>query len=185
MKIVFFQVNEKVNRETVTSMQNERRNGHLIFVISPKPYYQVNYQYYRYANGYVSNDYCYVQMGCCEVMRDVQYAQEEIEDLYEKVKLYGTLILHGIRDSYAYKGKLSMKEYRLVPYAGQPVYSTSVYLKDMKYLDEMNKSLESKYSLKQEDKLLFDLYRKGVSWQDACIDVCHYFQIPSENMEIR
>lgn len=185
MKIVFFDVDRKINRELLQDMREERMNGNIVFVCSQKPYYKTYLQYFRYANGFVSNDCNYVQMGCCEVMRDVRHTPCEIESLYEKVRMYGTLILHGIRDSYVYKDTLSLKEYRLVPYAGQPVYSISIFLKDMKFFEEVNQSVKSEYEMKQEGKLLSDLHRRRVSLKDACMDVGRYFQIPAENMEIR
>ena len=183
MKTVFFDVDKEVSEETLHDMHKERMNGNLVFVCSRKPYYQTYFQYFRYANGYISNDYNYVQMGCCEVMRDVRYTAEEIESLFEKVHPYASLILHGVRDSYVYEDILSLTEYRLVPYSNQTVYSFSVYSKTSASLKEVKELLESYCDLKQVNELLLDAHNKSSSLMEACKQVCDYFD--NNDMEIR
>lgn len=183
MKTVFFDADKELNQETLQNMHKERMNGNLVFVCSRKPYYQTYFKYFRYANGFVSNDYNYVQMGCCEVMRDVHYTLKETESLFMKVHPYAALILHGVKDSYVYKGELTLSEYRLVSYCDQKIYSLSIYLKDNDFLKEVKELLKSEYDLQQINELMFDLHKNSSSLLQACRQVCDYFG--STDMEIR
>lgn len=183
MNIVFYNVDKDVSTETLQDMHTERMKGNLIFVCSRKPYYQIYSQYFRYANGVISNDYNYVQMGCCEVMRDVHYQMDDINRLYLKLHPYATMIMHGVKDSYIYKDDLSLNAYRLVPYTKQTVYSFSVYLKDRKCLKEVKELSESEYDLQRVNELLFELNKKCSSLLLSCRQVCDYFGIT--DMEIR
>ena len=76
MNIVFFDIDGTLAKGTeipssaVNALHQLRLNGSIIFICTGRPYHYAYRHFYRYANGFVTNNGRYAHMGCCEVMVD-------------------------------------------------------------------------------------------------------------------
>lgn len=181
MKIIFYDA-EKINDNKIADMRRQRMSGNLVFVCSKEPYYKTYMQYYRYANGFVTNDYCYGQIGCCEVVRDQPLSLEEMKYLYTIIHPYAYLIFHGIKDSFVYKEAIPAGEYRIVPYRQQTVYSVSLHLKQDVNPQTVIELLNDTYILDQR-KSFCSLHQINISLHQVCLEICRQFHVT--DMELK
>lgn len=107
MDIVFFDIDGTLAKGTEVPLSAQlalrklRNNGDLIFICTGRPYTYAYANFFRYANGFVTNNGRYAQMGCCEVMVHEPLSLSFIEEV--KRRLYGmpvSMTLFGIREAY-------------------------------------------------------------------------------------
>lgn len=181
--IRYFDVNRYVKNDVqipdllIRQMLKERKNGNLVFVCAKYPYYEVHKKFYKYANGFVTNDACYVQMGCCEVLFSHAFCEQEILDLYEKLQEYAALVLYSVKDSYVCKAD-SSKNKRIHKYClKNSVYSCSVILQNRNDVEMVEKLVEDQYFLEScENSEEYLLVRKKSLQEMAADSIAEYFK---------
>lgn len=91
MKIVFFDIDgtlahgTNVPESAQKGIHALRDNGNLVFICTGRSYRYAHKNFYPYANGFITSNGRYAQMGCCEVLYDHPLSREEIQNIKEKL----------------------------------------------------------------------------------------------------
>ena len=91
MNIVFFDIDGTLAKGTeipasaVRALHQLRLNGSIIFICTGRPYHYAYRHFYRYANGFITNNGRYAHMGCCEVMVDEPLSEKMRDTIIQRV----------------------------------------------------------------------------------------------------
>lgn len=91
MKIVFFDIDgtlahgKDVPLSAQKAIHQLRENGSLVFICTGRSYIYAHKNFYRYANGFITSNGRYAQMGCCEVLYDHPLKENEIHEIKQKL----------------------------------------------------------------------------------------------------
>ena len=90
MNIVFFDIDgtlakgTEIPQSAVNALHALRMKGSIIFICTGRPYHYAYRHFYRYANGFITNNGRYAHMGCCEVMVDEPLSSDLIEEIMQR-----------------------------------------------------------------------------------------------------
>ena len=91
MNIVFFDIDGTLAKGTqipptaVNALHQLRLNGSIIFICTGRPYHYAYRHFYRYANGFITNNGRYAHMGCCEVLVNEPLQKQLIDTVIQTV----------------------------------------------------------------------------------------------------
>lgn len=92
MKIVFFDIDGTLAHGTDVPVSAQkgihalRENGSLVFICTGRSYVYAHHNFYKYANGFITSNGRYAQMGCCEVLYDHPLSRENVADIETKLE---------------------------------------------------------------------------------------------------
>lgn len=92
MNIIFFDIDGtlangiEVPQSAQKAIHELRQNGNIVFICSGRALPYVKKYFYKYANGYISNNGRFATMGCCEVLYEAPVSKEIIERVLATVK---------------------------------------------------------------------------------------------------
>lgn len=106
MNIVFFDIDGTLAKGTeipasaVRALHQLRLNGSIIFICTGRPYHYAYRHFYRYANGFITNNGRYAHMGCCEVMVDEPLSEKMRDTIIQRVSKEACIHFLGVEHGY-------------------------------------------------------------------------------------
>ena len=106
MNIVFFDIDGTLAKGTeipasaVRALHQLRLNGSIIFICTGRPYHYAYRHFYRYANGFITNNGRYAHMGCCEVMVDEPLSEKMRDTIIQRVSKEACILFLGVEHGY-------------------------------------------------------------------------------------
>lgn len=140
MNIVFIHVDTH-SKITLIDINEFRRQGYVVFIVSNRNYSYVHSHYYQYGNGFLTDGGRYAQMGCCEVIVDDPLIKEEICSVMENNK---EVIFYGVKKEYKISKELEIKE---------KVYSYSSMKIDDNKVENAKKEICNYFDISYQDTI--------------------------------
>ena len=140
MNIVFIHLDTH-SKITLKDINEYRRQGYVVFIVSNRNYSYVHSHYYQYGNGFLTDGGRYAQMGCCEVIVDDPFIKEEICSVMENNK---EVIFYGVKKEYKISKELEIKE---------KVYSYSSMKIDDNKVENAKKEICNYFDISYQDTI--------------------------------
>lgn len=197
MNIVFFDIDGTLATGTVipesakNALRKLRSHGDIIFICTGRPYTYAHSHFYQYANGFITNNGRYAQIGCCEVMVSESLSDDLIQQVYERVRDIAGMSLFGVKDGY-FLGTHDMyvREKERYPYdylhegydGKHPVYSFDLSFESHEQLPALQERLQDLCILNPHGRRPdCDVTIRGFDKGDAIIAVAKHLGVPIEN----
>ena len=126
---------------TLKDINEYRRQGNVVFIVSNRNYSYVHSHYYQYGNGFLTDGGRYAQMGCCEVIVDDPLIKEEIDSI---LKVNKETIFFGNKKEYKSSKELEIKE---------KVYSYSNMKIDENKVENAKKEICNYFDISYQDTI--------------------------------
>ncbi len=140
MNIVFIHLDTH-SKITLKDINEYRRQGYVVFIVSNRNYSYVHSHNYQYGNGFLTDGGRYAQMGCCEVIVDDPLIKEEICSVMENNK---EVIFYGVKKEYKISKELEIKE---------KVYSYSSMKIDDNKVENAKKEICNYFDISYQDTI--------------------------------
>lgn len=197
MNVIFFDIDGtlanglEVPKSAQLAIHKLRDNGNIIFICTGRALPYVKKHFYKYANGYISNNGRYAMMGCCEVLYSAPIKNEIIDRIIQSIqdKNVGVVFFStkqgcyiGSEEGYSSLSSLFDKGMIQKGYPKESVYSCDIYYK--------NKDIKQALEEEWKDICLLnphgphpsaDITILGSDKGDAIRSVAQYLQVPIEN----
>lgn len=156
MKLIFFDIDGtlangmEVPKSAQAAIHKLREKGNIIFICTGRALPYVKKHFYKYANGYISNNGRYAMMGCCEVLYSAPIKNEIMERIIQSIqdKNIGVVFFStkqgyyiGSEEGYTSLSSLFDKGMIQKGYPKDPVYSFDIYYKNK----EIKQALEEEW----------------------------------------
>ena len=197
MNIVFFDIDGTLAKGTeipssaVNALHQLRLNGSIIFICTGRPYHYAYRHFYRYANGFVTNNGRYAHMGCCEVMVDEPLQKQFTDTIIQKVSSKASIHFLGVEHGYFVGEKQKYEQDRekypdgwlLYGYHPEiPVYSFDLSYEKVEQITYLQELLNDLCVLNPHGPHpSCDVTIKGFDKGDAILKVAQALGVPHEN----
>ena len=197
MNIVFFDIDgtlakgTEIPQSAVNALHALRMKGSIIFICTGRPYHYAYRHFYRYANGFITNNGRYAHMVCCEVMVDEPLSSDLIEEIMQRVAGKADIHFLGVDNGYFIGDE---NHYQKIQshypsgwmlkgrHADTPVYSLDLSYDDVSDLQDLQNRLSDLCVLNPHGKHpSCDVSVYGFDKGDGIIQVAKALNVPIEN----